>query len=160
MENRNYKVNIKDIYVGDVCGINPRKIELKEDGTYCNLDDDEELAFYWAYLNRQHYWKQKNQLFYDVGCNHWGVSFNRSMLFTLDEKRHANDLLYASPHYPILNMSKNEDCLNEKICICMQTYQLYELLKYYNYPNTIGYEDVLEIRNTFFNYITWNRNTH
>ena len=73
------------------------------------------------------------------------------MLFTLDEKRHANDLLYASPHYPILNMSKNEDCLNEKICICMQTYQLYELLKYYNYPDIIGYKDVLKIRNTFFN---------
>ena len=150
MKDRNYRVNIKDIYVGDVCGIDPSKIEFCEDGVYGCFVELEEEGFRLGYLNRPHYWKQKNQLYYQVYASHVGVPFNRSMLFVLDEEGHANDLLYDSPHYPVLNLSKNEDCLNQKICICLQTYKLYELLKYWGFSDEIGYEDVLRIRNTFF----------
>ncbi len=150
MKDRNYRVNIKDIYVGDVCGIDPSKIEFAKNGAFVCYVGPEEESFRLWYLNRPHYWKQKNQLYYQVYACHWGVPFNRSMLFILDEAGHADDLLYDSPHYPVLNLSKNEDCLNQNICICMQTYKLYELLKHFGYPEEIGYDEVLKIRNTFF----------
>ncbi len=150
MKDRNYKVNIKDIYVGDVCGIDPSKIKFAKDGVYACFVEPEEKGFRLWYINRPHYWKQKDQLNYFVDAWHKNVSFNRSMLFVLDEEGHANDLLYDSPHYPVLNLSKNEDCLNQKICICMQTYKLYELLKHWGFSDEIGYEEVLKIRNTFF----------
>ena len=72
------------------------------------------------------------------------------MLFTLDENRHANDLLYNSPHYPIFNISPHEDCLKAPICVGHYTYEMYKLLQYFGYSDEIGYEDVLNIRNTFF----------
>ena len=89
---------------------------------------------------------------YHLGENGYSGCFNfrRSMLFTLDENKHANDLLYNSPHYPILNISPHDDCLKSNICIGHDTYEMYKLLKYFGYPEEIGYEDVLKIRNTFF----------
>ena len=72
------------------------------------------------------------------------------MLFTLDENKHADDLLYNSPHYPILNISNNKDCLESDICICHETFQMERFLKDFGYPEELTFDQILEIRKRFF----------
>lgn len=161
MENRNYKVSIRNIYVGDVIGVKPGDIKLTKHYKPLFIRDMEE--FNRRLANRSHLKRlmqiedKTSRTFYKLTHKlhgSWnyldGVRFRRSMLFALDENRHANDLLYNSPHYPILNISPNDDCLSSDIVVGHYTFEMYELLKYFGYPEEIGYEDALQIRNTFF----------
>ncbi len=150
MENRNYRVNIKNIYVGNLLGgINPSKIVTTS--RVCYLEERLKKRF----MSNRTYMLDKMQKHLEYNgdgyCEIGDYAFRRNMLFTLDGNRHADDLLYDSPHYPVLNISPDEDCLKSTIFIANETYELYELLKYFGYPEELGYDDILKIRNTFFN---------
>ena len=58
--------------------------------------------------------------------------------------------LYNSPHYPVFNISLNSDCLNSSISID-GIYQLGKVLKYFGYPEKLRYEDIVKIKQFFFN---------
>ena len=74
------------------------------------------------------------------------------MLFVPNEENLANDLLYRSPNYPILNITEDNICLNfEKGNIVVkESYNLSELLKYYWFDQYLTFEDIILIRKTFF----------
>jgi len=126
MKDRNYKVCRDEVFVGQL--INTDKI----------------------------YHSSKRYRFYDDKSNELctGVySIYRSVLFTLNEEKMANDLLYQSPNYPILNLTDDNVCLNlegEKV-IVKDYINLSQLLKYYKYNEELTYEDILKIRKKFFN---------
>jgi len=156
MENRNYIVNRDDIYVGNLCGIDPNKIVIWPDGIfgYEALDfgivTEEDVR---KSLEGRLYLFKRNIEQLDYGFAGGGpfTLFSRTMLFILDENNHANDLLYDSPHYPVFNISPNQDCLNSSISILHNTYQLGKVLRYFGYPEHLSYEDILQIRKFFFN---------
>ena len=155
MESKDYVVNRDDIYVGDVCGINPEKIVIYPDGIfdYSLLDfgftTEEKLKK--DLEGRLYLFKRDNeQLDYGWGGNQPSTSFTRTMLFVLDENNRANDLLYNSPHYPIFNISPNIDCLNSPICILHNTYQLASVLRYFGYRDKLTYDDIIQIRKELF----------
>ncbi len=76
----------------------------------------------------------------------------RSMLFTLDSDMKSNDLLYKTKAYPILNITNDNLCLSLKEEIVIQrACNLALLLEYFNYKKDLTYEDIITIRNTFFN---------
>ena len=157
MENKNYKVNIKDIYVGDLrdLGNNRDRILIKENGIYCYKWLDEEGKRY-IIQNGQGFLldRPKDQLEFSKGCGLFQSeeTFLRTMLFTLDENNHANDLLYSSPHYPIFNISSNEDCLNASIGLTNNVFNLYNFLCFMKYTESVlGYDDILNIRKKYFN---------
>lgn len=76
----------------------------------------------------------------------------RSMLFVPNEKKLANDLLYQSPSYPILNVTDDETCLSlgEKNIVIIDAYNLAALLEYFGYNKELTFEDIMRIINTFF----------
>lgn len=76
----------------------------------------------------------------------------RSMLFVLNEKKFANDLLYQSPHYPVLNISDDDIFLDHRgdIIVIKDACSLSALLKYFNYDQTLDFDDIVKIRNVFF----------
>ena len=156
MENINYVVNRDDIYVGDVCGIEPEKIEIWKEGMFDFSTIDFGLAteesVKKAFEGRLYLFKRDTeQLDYGFAGGGPSVLFKRTMLFVLDENNHANDLLYDSPHYPIFNISPNKDCLNSSICVLHNTYQLGKVLSYFGYPEQLSYEDIVRIRKHLFN---------
>ena len=133
MENKNYKVNIKDIYIGDVrdLGNNRDRILIRENEFYCYKYLDEEGKRLIRQEGKSFLLDNpKNQLKFDEKCGLFqsDETFLRTMLFTLDENNHANDLLYNSPHYPIFNISSNEDCLNASIGLTNNVFNLYNFL--------------------------------
>ncbi len=77
----------------------------------------------------------------------------RSMLFVPNEEKLANDLLYQSPNYPILNVTDDETCLSfsgKNIIIVQNACNLSKLLKYFGYNKDLTFKDVMKIRKTFF----------
>lgn len=76
----------------------------------------------------------------------------RSMLFVPNEKKLADDLLYKTPNYPILNVTDDETCLNlrENSIVVKDAYNLALLLEYFGYKKALTYEDIMKIRRTFF----------
>lgn len=155
MDNKNYTVNRNEIYVGNVCGINPERIVVFKNG----LIDFEAVDL--GILNKQDLEKKYDnqrfllkrnteQLSYNYAHHSTEPLFQRSMLFVLDENMHANDLLYNSPHYPIFNISSNSDCLKSKISLLHYTYSLEKVLEYFNYPEQLTYEDIVKVREQFF----------
>ena len=170
MENRNYKVDRNNIYVGDVIGIaddSMRVLKKTKSKTFFRKPHKtlEEVYKEWAQLNSNRTYYLKRMNFENLGPDEeWSyiyyhkysasyngdLLFRRSMLFTLDENNHADDLLYDSPHYPIFDISPDEDCLKSPICIGHNTYELRELLKYDGFSEELGYEDILRIRSTYF----------
>lgn len=80
-----------------------------------------------------------------------GVPY-RSILFVPDNKDLADDLLYRSPSYPILNLTDDEMCLSlgEESIVVNGACPLAQLLEYYDYPMTLSYEDIKRIRKAFF----------
>ena len=76
----------------------------------------------------------------------------RSMLFVPNEKKLADDLLYKTPNYPILNITDDETCLNlkENSIVVKDAYNLALLLEYFGYKKDLTYEDIMKIRRTFF----------
>lgn len=124
MENRKYKVCRDNVYVGQVIR------------TSC---------VYQKRVMRAS--KEKNGI---LDVDRWRGY--RSILFTLNEDNLADDLLYNSPNYPILNISDNEKCtdFNNRIILVKDAYNLSELLRYFNYNKELTYEDIIRIRKTFF----------
>lgn len=76
----------------------------------------------------------------------------RSMLFVPNEKNLSNDLLYATPSYPILNVTDDNFCLclEGKNIVVNDAYNLAEFLEYFGYQKDLTYEDIMRIRNDFF----------
>lgn len=76
----------------------------------------------------------------------------RSILFVPNEKKLANDLLYNSPSYPILNVTDDDICLglNKGSIVIKDACNLEALLKYFDYNKELTFEDIMRIRKTFF----------
>ena len=74
----------------------------------------------------------------------------RSMLFVQNYEGKAEDLLYFSPQYRILNDQNIEACKNEKIIID-QAHNISKLLKFFGYGDELTYLEVEGIRKRFFN---------
>lgn len=147
MKINDYIVKREDIYVGVVSYIDKEKIKVFPTGIYdFQLSTKEEIRRMFA--NRKYMLIPKEQLLYGNGSEVDG--FKRSMLFVLDEKKCANDLLYDSPHYPIFNISSNDLCLNASIGLCNYIYQMGEFLKVFDYGEYLTYDDIVEIKDKFF----------
>lgn len=152
MENKNYKVDRDEIYTGKVYKTKKENISTYEEGLYdislCSEDEIREHFDSCRFLL-----EKKFQIVHNKGEN----LFYRNMLFTLDENKHANDLLYNSPHYPIFNISTNEDCINSSICLVDSAFRgggridnIGYLLKYLGYSKELSYEDIIRIYNLLF----------
>lgn len=76
----------------------------------------------------------------------------RSMLFTPNESKYSEDLLYNSPNYPVLNVTDDKTCLKLNIndIVVAHAYNLESLLKYFGYEEELTIEDIIKIRKTFF----------
>lgn len=76
----------------------------------------------------------------------------RSMLFTPNESKYSEDLLYNSPSYPVLNVTDDKICLKlkENDIVVANAYNLELLLKYFGYKEELTIEDIIKIRKTFF----------
>lgn len=125
MKTKIYKVNRDNVYVGEV---------VKTDTIYRWNEEYEFFRTKPGQLNTGNYFPY------------------RSMLFVPNEENLANDLLYRSPNYPILNITEDNICLNfEKGNIVVkESYNLSELLKYYGFDQYLTFEDIILIRKTFF----------
>ena len=75
------------------------------------------------------------------------------MIFTPDNEVRANDLLYNSSHYPIRGLTKDEEITTSSRgeIVLKDAYNLDLLLRYFDFPETLTYEDIVKIRQTFFN---------
>lgn len=125
MENKRYVVSRDDIYVGEV---------VRTDSIYRYEGDSEFFRTKPGQLDTC-LWRSY-----------------RSMLFVPNEDKLANDLLYRSPNYPILNVTDDETCLNlgDNSIVIKDACNLAELLKYFGYRENLTYEDIMKIRKTFF----------
>lgn len=125
MENRKYTVKRDDIYVGEVIQTS--------------------TIYRYNYPDK----------YSEVSSDKIGVASAygfRSMLFVPNDDLFAEDLLYASPNYPILNMTDDDVCLNLGVdaVVLRDTLCLGPLLEYFGYAEQLGYEDVVKIRKQFF----------
>jgi len=125
MENRNYKVNRDNIYVGEVV----------RSGEIYRWEGDHDFLR-----------TKPGQL--AVGS--WFTY--RSMLFVPNEEKLSNDLLYRSPSYPILNITDDETCLGlgQESIVIQDACNLAALLEYFGYSKDLSFEDIMRIRKTFF----------
>lgn len=125
MENRKYKVSRDNIYVGEV---------VRTDSIY-------------RYEGEEDFFRTKPG---QLSTGPWRSY--RSMLFVPNENKLSNDLLYRSPNYPILNVTDDETCLNleENSIVITDACNLSVLLEYFGYKKDLTYEDIMEIRKTFF----------
>lgn len=126
MKNRKYEISRNDVYVGEV--VKAYEIyRFEEPGNLFQTKPGELTTSCWDSY--------------------------RSILFTLDPDKKSNDLLYKTKAYPILNLSDDDLCLslkNESLII-QGACNLNFLLEYFNYKNELTYEDIVNIRKTFFN---------
>ena len=123
MINKKYKVHRKNVYVGLV---------VKADDIYrCS---ELKINNYFSGLSVSGYYP----------C--------RSMLFVPDENRLANDLLYNSPAYPILNVTDDKFCLafDNKGIVIKDACNLDKLLTSFGYNEEITFSDIKKIRKIFF----------
>lgn len=76
----------------------------------------------------------------------------RSMLFTPNEQKLSNDLLYRSSNYPVLNVTDDETCLNiaADTILIKDACNLAQLLEYFGYDKDLTFEDIVAIRKRFF----------
>lgn len=131
MKDKNYRVFRDDIYVGRV--IVSEKVrpihEFGDNGTKENQIKKD------SYLIAPMYYPY------------------RTIFFTLDEDKKANDLLYNSPAYPVLNITDNsyfEEHKNETVVLIDDVIYMGEILKYFNYGLVLNYQDILGIKEMFF----------
>lgn len=83
----------------------------------------------------------------------------RSILFTLNDQNLADDLLYESPKYPILNSSAIDCCLHSEFVI-QEEYNLEPLLVFFQFPDLLTLQEITTLRKHFFDG-TWGfRNCH
>lgn len=126
MKNKKYIVSRDDIYVG--------KVVKTTSAIYRNEDDMD-------------FFRTKPGQLCTIGYKSY-----RSMLFVPNENGMSNDLLYRSPGYPILNVTADEICLNIGInrILIQDACNLASLLEYFGYKKDLTYEDIINIRKTFF----------
>ena len=79
--------------------------------------------------------------------------YYRSMLFVPDKNDLADDLLYNSPKYPIVNITDDDILLklDANSIIIKDACNLEKLLKYFNYDEKLTYEEIKRIHKMFFN---------
>lgn len=125
MKNRNYKVCRENIFVGEV---------VKTDKVYRQSEDSLFLTTKAGKLTTSSWFSL------------------RSMLFVPDDELYADDLLYQSPHYPALNITDDDLCLSlgNSAILVKDSFNLNELLEYFGYEKELSYEDIINIRKTFF----------
>lgn len=77
----------------------------------------------------------------------------RSILFVPDKNGLADDLIYNSPKYPILNITDDQKCLSlgENSIVIQNIINLNELLEYFGYEKKLTFDDIMKIRKKFFN---------
>ncbi len=79
---------------------------------------------------------------------------HRIIVFALDEQQYANDLLYQSPKYPVMNLTNDEECLKAEIVITNYAFCIDKLLEYFHFPKILTYKEVEKIPMIFqSNYI-------
>lgn len=124
MENRKYVVNRDDIYVGEVV----------------------QTSTIYRYKRHEKYTDASNKI---GAASAYGC---RSMLFVPNSNVFAEDLLYNSPNYPILNMTNDDICLNLDVnaIVVREPLCLAPLLEYFGYAEQLGYEDIVKVRKQFF----------
>lgn len=94
---------------------------------------------------RECFGEEENKLY----TNSWRPY--RSMLFVPTEDKFANDLLYQSPNYPVLNLTDPNTCLKfGDGAVVKDAFYLGPLLQFFGYDEVLGYKDILRIRKTFF----------
>ena len=80
----------------------------------------------------------------------------RTMLFVINEDKLADDLLYDSANYPILNVTSKNDLLSNQVktkhgfLVIEKAYNLGKLLEFYGYGETLNMIDIINIRRTIF----------
>jgi hypothetical protein len=78
----------------------------------------------------------------------------RTMLFVLTKEKLAEDLLYDSKNYPVLNITKkdvlNANMVNTKhgTIVIQKACNLGKLLKFYGYDEKLNMFDIIKIRKT------------
>ena len=80
-------------------------------------------------------------------------SFQRHILVSVNEDGLANDLLYNSPEYPIMNITPDDLLVNKTgiDTIIAEPYKISDLLKYLDYNDELTYQDILNIRKNIIN---------
>ena len=126
MTNKNYIVNRDNVYVGEVVEITNNVCYRGSYVDYFNVKKGKLAIYSWRSY--------------------------RSMLFTVDDNKMANDLLYKTPVYPILNITDDDICLNLKIgsVVLNEAYNLSSILQYFNFNDELKIEDLVKIRKMFF----------
>lgn len=124
METTKYKVKRNDIYIGEV--IKTRYIKrYTGDSNLYNIEPGQLYSPNW-------------------------YSY-RSILFVLTKNKMANDLLYNTDNYPILNITDDNVFYNlENDIVIKDAYNLGDLLEYYCFDDYLSYTDIVDIRKTFF----------
>lgn len=122
MENKDYIVRRKDIYIGEV---------LKAEGIYKRITSGIEKSGFLGI---------KRSTFY------------RNILFTPTIDRFASDLLYDTDDYPILNVTRSDYIFDQGdgVILINNYYSLDELLDYFCYDDDLSINDVVKLYNTFF----------
>lgn len=155
MKTINYKVNRDQVYVGSVLNITKNNRVEIHDGSASMIfnripeSQKENLMechghlythnphVHITYINRQF-----EQTLY-------GKTYGRTMLFATDENKYADDLLFDTPNYPIVNISRNEDCINKPFLI-NRCFNFGKILRYYEYPEILEFSDLKQIEEYFF----------
>ncbi len=124
MKSRDYKVCRENIYVGSLV-ITNKIYFIKEDNPH---------------MEKKAEWLDTKT-----------CTLYRNILFVPNDELLADDLLYNSPNYPVLNMT-DPNLINFKgdSIIIKDTCNLEELLKYFNFKDELTYEDIIKIRKMFF----------
>ena len=124
MENKNYRINRDEVYFGEV--INTGRIYRDISGDIENETGKLCAGSYYSY---------------------------RNILFVPDENNHANDLLYNSPKYPVLNLTHDSEIiyLDGKNTLVQDAVNLAAVLQTFGFKQELTYKDVQLIRHTLLN---------
>lgn len=74
----------------------------------------------------------------------------RNSFFTINDELMADDLLYDSPNYPILNISNPDSYLNADPII-IKAYNIERLLEFFGFDSFLNHEDIVNICRSYFN---------
>ncbi len=125
---KEYTIKRNDLYIGEVVSTTLRSI--------------------YRYLGDDNYFRTEPEQLH-VG----NYQTSRSILFTLDKENKAIDLIYKSPHYPVINITDDETLYTELErypFIIKGAYSLERLLAFFDYCEYLGYTEIKEIKRRFF----------
>lgn len=136
-----------NVYFGPLMKYSKENVSIYEDGMYeFFCEDDYQKAIPYKFECQMQVLEHFPTLNLE---NDDGCKYLRPMLFTVDERRWAEDLLYYSPPYPVFNISDNNDCLNSNIAL-VRAFKMSRLLRYYDYPEILTFSHIAQIYATFF----------